>query len=146
MKENKDIFDDDFSPFDFEQTLLLDQAPITMFGGKEGTSDNESSLCVLFQPEDCDILITGDRSEDGEQELMNHMQLPDLEILIAGHHGSRTSTSWELLNATKPEIVLISVGEDNRYGHPSDAVLQRLADFGCEVYRTDTYGTIIFRR
>ena len=72
-------------------------------------------------------------------------QLPDLEILLAGHHGSRTSTSWELLNATRPEIVLISVGEDNRYGHPTQETLDRLDLFGCQVYRTDLEGTIILR-
>jgi len=99
----------------------------------------------LFQPENCDILITGDRSFDGELALMEHTDLPDLEILIAGHHGSRTSTSWELLNMTRPEIVIISVGEDNHYGHPTWETLERLKLFGCGVYRTDLEGTIIFR-
>ena len=99
----------------------------------------------MFQPESCDILITGDRSEAGEEELMQHTDLPDLEILIAGHHGSRTSTSWELLDETRPEIVIISVGADNRYGHPTWETLERLKLFGCNVYRTDLEGTIIFR-
>lgn len=125
--------------------IALNDADITIFAAADTPDSNEGSLCILFQPQDCDILITGDRSEEGEQALMAHTRLPDLEILIAGHHGSRTSTSWELLNATRPEIVIISVGEDNRYGHPTWETLQRLELFGCDVYRTDLAGTLIFR-
>ena len=128
-----------------EADLSIEEAEITIYASADRTDANESSLCILFQPADCDILITGDRSFDGEQALMEHTNLPDLEILIAGHHGSRTSTSWELLNETRPEIVIISVGEDNRYGHPTQETLERLDLFGCGVYRTDLEGTIIFR-
>ena len=128
-----------------EQNMSLDEVDITIYPSNNTEDANESSLCVLFQPEDCDILITGDRSFDGEAELMNEVTLPDLEILVAGHHGSRTSTSWDLLNVTRPEIVMISVGADNRYGHPTGETLERLKLFGCDIYRTDLEGTIIFR-
>ena len=128
-----------------EEDLVFDDVPITIYPSANTADDNESSLCILFQPENCDILITGDRSIDGEQELLEHTGLPDLEILIAGHHGSRTSTSLELLRATRPELVIISVGEENSYGHPAGETLERLKIFGCDVYRTDTQGTIIFR-
>ena len=123
----------------------MDEADITIFPSDNREDANESSLCILFQPEDCDILITGDRSFDGEAELMETVDLPDLEILVAGHHGSRTSTSWELLNATRPEITIISVGAGNRYGHPTWETLERLDLFGCNIYRTDLEGTIILR-
>ena len=125
--------------------LVLSGADITIYPSTQAKDSNESSLCILFQPENCDILITGDRSALGEQELMERTTLPDLEILIAGHHGSRTSTSWELLNATRPEVVIISVGADNSYGHPTQETLDRLDLFGCLVYRTDLEGTIILR-
>ncbi len=128
-----------------QEDLVLEDANITIYPSADTQDDNESSLCILFQPADCDILITGDRSIEGEKELMEHTDLPDLEILVAGHHGSRTSTSWELLNETSPEIVIISVGADNNYGHPTWETLERLALFGCGVYRTDFEGTIIFR-
>ena len=108
-------------------------------------SDNESSLCVLFQGGNCDILLTGDRSDFGELLLMEEHTLPALEILIAGHHGAKTSTSPELLDATRPSIVAISVGR-NAYGQPADELLARLAAYGCAVYRTDLDGTLIFRR
>jgi len=77
--------------------------------------------------------------------LLKSAKLPDLEILVAGHHGSKHSTCEELLAATRPEIVVISVGENN-YGHPADEVLDRLAKYGCTVYRTDIHGTITLRR
>lgn len=124
---------------------VLDDADITLYPSVASDEANESSLCILFQPEECDILITGDRSFDGEAALMAHTDLPDLEILVAGHHGSRTSTSWELLNETRPEIVIISVGANNSYGHPTEETLTRIELFGSAVYRTDLLGTIIFR-
>ena len=125
--------------------LPLPNGSLSIYPSFVTEDDNESSLCILFQPENCDILITGDRSEEGEMALLEYTDLPDLEILVAGHHGSRTSTSWQLLNETRPEIVIISVGEDNRYGHPAWETLERLSLFGCSVYRTDTEGSIIFR-
>ncbi len=128
-----------------ETETQLKEVDITIYPSEDREDANESSLCILFQPEDCDILITGDRSFDGEEELMQQVSLPDLEILVAGHHGSRTSTSWELLNATRPDVAVISVGADNRYGHPTWETLERLNLFGCGVYRTDLEGTIIFR-
>ena len=127
------------------EELQLEDGKITIIPSQNRQDANESSLCVLFQKKNCDILITGDRSEKGEQELMDTVELPDLEILVAGHHGSATSTSWELLRATQPEIVLISVGEGNRYGHPKQETLERLKLFDCLVYRTDLEGTLIFR-
>jgi competence protein ComEC len=128
-----------------EKDLFLDEGNITIFPSFEGEESNESGLCILFQPENCDILITGDRSTSGERDLIAHAELPDLEILVAGHHGSASSTSWELLDATRPEIVLISVGEGNTYGHPAKDTIDRLDLFGCTVYRTDLEGTIILR-
>ncbi len=121
-------------------------AKITIVGPFSRESGNESGLCILFQRENCDILITGDRGELGELMLLLGRTLPDLELLVVGHHGSATSTGEKLLAATTPEIAVISVGRENRYGHPSDKVLKRLAEWGCTVYRTDINGTIIFRR
>ena len=125
-----------------EQIYPVADGLLTIFSAKANKSDNESSLCVLFQPEDCDILITGDRTVAGERALMAQTELPDIEILIAGHHGAPTSVGVELLRATDPEIVLISVGEKNTFGHPSPETLKRLENFGCIVCRTDLDGTI----
>ena len=105
--------------------------------------ENETSLCILFQAKDCDILITGDRGSSGEKALLAGYDLPKLDILVAGHHGSAQSTNFDLLSKTMPRTVVISCSD--KYGHPAGELLQRLAMFGCEVRRTDLEGTIIFR-
>jgi len=109
-------------------------------------TDNENSLCVLFDTEKCDILITGDRDGYGERSLLRSADIPDVDILIAGHHGSGNSTCEELLTAVKPEIVCISAGAGNPYGHPAPGLMERLTEHGCSVYRTDLQGTITIRR
>lgn len=125
--------------------LAFGNAKITLIPAENGEVDNEWSMCVLFQTEKCDILITGDRNIQGELELMKQITLPDLEVLVVGHHGSRSSTSDALLAAATPEVAVISVGEGNRYAHPAEEVLERLENYGCEILRTDQEGTIIYR-
>ena len=125
---------------------IFGDAAIQLFAPETLEMGNESSICILFQTENCDILITGDRSREGELRLLQRTQLPELELLIAGHHGSKNATSESLLALTSPEYVFISAGENNRYGHPSKEVLERLERHGCAVYRTDRQGDLIFRR
>ena len=115
----------------------------TLYPADSATDDNESSVCVLFQAENCDILITGDRGVTGEKALLKAFDLPQLELLVAGHHGSAESTNFELLHKTRPKAVVISTG--SRYNGPSEELLDRLRMFGCLVWRTDQQGTIIFR-
>ena len=107
---------------------------------------NESSLCVLFDTKKCDILITGDRDGFGERSLLRNADIPQVDVLIAGHHGSKNSVCEELLQAVEPEIVCISVGADNPYGHPAPELLERLDTWGCRVFRTDLQGDIVIRR
>ena len=127
---------------DFE--LTFGECKIQLFAPEKYELENECSICVLFQSEKCDILITGDRGTFGEHLLVNKVQLPQLDVLVAGHHGSAYSTGERLLEQTKPEYVMISVG-DNRYGHPAKSLLERLKLRSCAVYRTDIYGTILYR-
>lgn len=128
-----------------ESTLVLDETQITLYTTKLRSDDNENSMSVLFQPENCDILITGDRGASGEKALLAHAELPDLEVLVVGHHGAKGTASLPLLSVTDPEIALISLSEDNPYGHPAEDVKERLALFGIEVLRTDQNGTILIR-
>ena len=126
--------------------LTWGNTEITIFAPTFPGSSNEKSLCVLFDTEKCDILITGDRDAFGERMLLRRAQIPKVDVLIAGHHGSKNSTCEELLQAVSPEIVCISAGKDNPYGHPASELLERLAAYGCTVYRTDLNGTITIRR
>ena len=125
--------------------LTAADAKLTIVTSLDHDGGNESSLCVLFQAGNCDILITGDRTELGEKLLMKQIDLPELELLVVGHHGAKNSTCQELLDAASPQIAVISVGKHNRYGHPHETVLRRLEDSGTMILRTDADGTIIFR-
>lgn len=128
-----------------DMVLTYGNVKITIFAPLSYKSGNESSMCVLFQTENCDILIMGDRDIQTEQMLLSRRDLPKLELLIAGHHGAATSTGEALLEQTKPEYVFISVGANNLYGHPAQEVLERLNKYGCIVYCTDEYGTLIYK-
>jgi len=127
-------------------TLSWGNTVLSVYASDFSGSSNENSLCILFDTEKCDILITGDRNALGERMLLRRAEIGAVDVLIAGHHGSKNSTGEELLRAVEPEVVCISVGADNSYGHPSPELLQRLQSFGCTVYRTDQNGTIIIRR
>lgn len=110
-----------------------------------GTSDeNERGVCMLVTNDGFDTLITGDIDSQLEKMLIGANDLPDIELLVVGHHGSRYSTSRELLETVAPEIGVISVGY-NTYGHPSEEVLARLMESGAAVYRTDELGNIIIK-
>ncbi len=126
--------------------LAFGDTKIQIFSPTFPGNSNEKSLCLLLDTKKCDILITGDRSGFGERALLRNTVLSDVDVLIAGHHGAAGSTCEELLNAVTPEIVCISAGADNPYGHPSPELLRRLADHACAIYRTDQQGTIIIRR
>lgn len=128
-----------------DMTVEWEQGKITLYPSTIHKTSNESSLCVLFQTKNCDILITGDRSAEGEALLLMQGEIPALDALVVGHHGAASATSQLLLERTTPATALISVGEGNAYGHPSQEVLDRLKACGCVIRRTDLEGTIVFR-
>lgn len=131
---------------DRELVLETEGASIRIYPPTFAGNRNENSLCLLLVAENCVILITGDRSGTGERALLRTAQIPDVDILVAGHHGAAGSTCEQLLRVCRPETVCISVSPDNPYGHPAPQLLQRLQEFGCTVFRTDRHGTIILRR
>ena len=126
--------------------ICFGEGRMVIYGPVYSGYSNENSLCVLFDTEKCDILITGDRSGFGERMLLRTHTLPDVDVLVAGHHGAGDSVTEELLRAVTPETVLISVSENNSFGHPHEDTLSRLESFGCEILRTDRIGTILYRR
>lgn len=139
-------YGDKINWIDSVSSLTLTTGTMTFLPSDIGKTSNENSVCVLFESKECVILITGDRSRSGEKELLRNYILPDVDVLIAGHHGSKNATSQELLQAVRPETVIVSVGANNRYGHPARETLDRLAEFGCKVYRTDLEGSVLIRR
>ena len=118
----------------------LGDMPIMLYPPLGAMVENEKGLSVLTLGDLCS-LITGDMSASGERALLRFAVIPPIDLLVAGHHGSRHSTSEELLAAASPNIAAISVGR-NSYGHPSAETLERLESFGAAVYRTDLLGNI----
>lgn len=107
-----------------------------------GTGEsNETGLSVLASGKKMEVLVTGDMEIGTELLLLKAHEIPDIDVLVAGHHGSRDSTSEILLKQVKPEIVVISVGENN-YGHPHEETLERIKAARAEIYRTDQRGNI----
>jgi DNA internalization-related competence protein ComEC/Rec2 len=123
--------------------LSNDLCEVTLYAPFSGASSNESGVCMLFSQGDFDVLITGDVNMEMERRLVKYGSLPDIEVLVAGHHGSHYSTGDVLLEAVLPELVLISVGADNSYGHPHEDALARIDAAGAVIWRTDVQGDLI---
>jgi len=128
---------------DEDETLTCGESTLRLYAPLGAGTTNEEGLSLLCTLDDFDVLITGDMDSSIEQRLIKYGDLPDIELLIAGHHGSQYATSEALLLATMPEYAAISVGY-NSYGHPTDETLMRLGAAGCDIYRTDQMGTITF--
>ena len=88
-------------------------------------------------------MFMGDASVTTEHEILDKYNLSDIDVLKVGHHGSRTSSSKEFINEINPKYSVISVGKNNRYGHPNKEALDNLKD--SKIYRTDQDGSIMFK-
>ena len=125
-----------------EQTeISLGAATVTVFPPVGKGDMNEQGLTYLCTSGDFDLLITGDMSGPTELALTQMYKLPDVEVLLVGHHGSKYSSQQEFLSKIEPDAAIISVG-DNNYGHPTDAAISRLEAAGATVYRTDRQGCV----
>ena len=125
-----------------ETADTLGDTVLTIYPPVQSGGDlNELGLTALASAGDFDLLITGDMSGSTEKKLVETYALPDIEVLVVSHHGSRYSSNIRFLKAVTPEAAVISVG-DNNYGHPSEETLQRLLAVGADIWRTDQQGTI----
>lgn len=104
---------------------------------------NEYSAAARLEYSDTSFLFMGDAESVSELEMLGGGFNLDSDVLKAGHHGGKTSSSRDFLQAVTPEYSIISCGEDNSYGHPHIETLNRLTDIGSEIYRTDEMGTIV---
>lgn len=110
---------------------------------------NEQSLALHVRYQKLDIMLMGDLEKEGEANLIrsgrleDFAQFPDeIEILKAGHHGSKGATSEELLRRLRPKLTILSYGKGNRYGHPSEETMKRLKKANCRSVSTEKYGEI----
>ncbi|MCM1189896.1 MAG: ComEC/Rec2 family competence protein [bacterium] len=120
---------------------------ICLHPGRDAPADNTNaySQCIYAEFERFSLLLTGDVEGEGEQALLRELQnrkITGVSVLKVAHHGSRNSTSRELLQQISPGLAVISCGKDNRYGHPHRELLDRLEDAGCRILQTPEKGAV----
>ena len=129
-------------PVSSDLEVTLGAARLRIYGPLTASAaGNEAGLSLYAALPDCSVLITGDLNADSETQLLGAHAIPPVDLLVAGHHGSKYSTSSLLLRKTMPKAVIVSVGE-NSYGHPAQETLDRIQSAGAKVLRTDELGTI----
>ncbi len=113
---------------------------------EEDRGGNENSIVLKLHYKNFDAILMGDAGEKQEKQILDTYGASQLacDLYKVGHHGSNTSSSAEFLAAVKPIYAIIGCGAANSYGHPTGEVLERLADSGAEVLRTDLLGELVF--
>lgn len=126
-------------------TFALGSAEVTIIGPVKPDEEEPNNMSIVLRIVygDTSFLFTGDAEREEEQDILAAGYDLESTVLKVGHHGSDTSTSYPFLYAIDPEYGVISVGEGNSYGHPTDDTLSRLRDSDVKVFRTDMQGTII---
>lgn len=125
----------------FSQNILnISNYKFYFLNDSDLNSENEDSLIVFTKLNNHNILFMGDAGIYSEEYILSKYNLPKIDILKVGHHGSDTSTNEEFIKKINLEYALISVGNKNRYGHPKDTVLETLSN--SKIYRTDIDGSV----
>ena len=120
--------------------LNIDNNKFHFLQTKYYDNENDNSNVIYTELDGYKFMFMGDASVTTEKEIMNKYNLPDIDVLKVGHHGSYTSTSTDFINVIKPKYSVISVGENNMYKHPNKSVLDILDN--TKLFRTDVDGTI----
>ena len=123
--------------------LNIDNNKLYFLQTKKYDNENDNSNVIYTELNGYKFMFMGDASSTTEKELMSIYNLSDIDVLKVGHHGSRTSSSIEFINEINPVYSIISVGKNNRYGHPNKEVLDALEE--SKIYRTDQNGSIMFK-
>ena len=106
-------------------------------------NSNDNSVVIRLVNGNNSFMFMGDAEETSEQDMISTGMNLDCDVLSLGHHGSASSTTWDLLEASTPSWAVISCGQDNSYGHPSAETMGKLKDMDIPVFRTDDQGTVI---
>ena len=118
----------------------IDKYKFQFLNTKEYDNENDNSNVIYFNDDNYKFLFMGDAGIEKEKDILNKYNLRDIDFLKVGHHGSNTSSSKEFIESINPKYSLLSVGKNNRYGHPKDSVLDILSN--SKIYRTDINGSI----
>ena len=123
--------------------LNIDDNKLYFLNNKDYGNENDNSSVIYTKLNSHKFLFMGDAGVEVEEDLIEKYNIQDIDVLKVGHHGSKTSTGKEFVGVINPKYSIISVGKNNRYGHPNDSVLQNLND--SKIYRTDQDGSIMFK-
>ena len=123
--------------------LNMDNYKLYFLQTKQYDNENDNSNVIYFNYNNYKFLFMGDAGVEKENDIVEKYNLKNIDFLKVGHHGSRTSSSKEFINEINPKYSVISVGKNNRYGHPNRDVLNNLAN--TKIYRTDEDGSIMFK-
>ena len=123
--------------------LNIDDNKLYFLNNKDYGNENDNSSVIYIELNNHKFLFMGDAGLEVEQDLIKKYNLNNIDVLKVGHHGSKTSSSKSFIDEVNPKYSIISVGKNNRYGHPNDKVLENLSD--SKIYRTDIYGSIMFK-
>ena len=105
-------------------------------------NSNDNSVVIRLVNGDNSFMFMGDAEETSEQDMISTGMNLDCDVLCLGHHGSASSTSWDLLEASTPSWAVVSCGKGNSYGHPTAETMGKLSDMDIPVFRTDDQGTV----
>ena len=120
--------------------LNIDKYKLQFLNTKEYDNENDNSSVIYFNYNSYKFLFMGDAGVEKEKDILEKYNISDIDFLKVGHHGSNTSSSELFINSINPKYSLISVGKNNRYGHPKDEVLDILSN--SKIYRTDLNGSV----
>ena len=123
--------------------LNTDKNKLYFLQTKVYDNENDNSNVIYTEIGGYKFMFMGDASIITEKEILDKYKLPDIDVLKVGHHGSKTSSSKEFINEINPKYSIISVGKNNRYGHPNNEILENLEK--SKIYRTDQDGSAMFK-
>ena len=123
--------------------LNINDSKLYFLNSKYYGNENDNSSVIYTEFDNHKFLFMGDAGLEVEEDLIKKYNLQDIDVLKVGHHGSKTSSGKEFVNELNPKYSVISVGKNNRYGHPNDSVLDNLEN--SKIYRTDEDGSIMFK-
>ena len=116
---------------------------ITILNTEEYDNENDNSNVIYIELNNYKFMFMGDAGVDKEKDILERHNISNIDVLKVGHHGSKTSSSKSFINKINPKYSIISVGKNNRYGHPNKEVLNNLDH--SKIYRTDEDGSIMFK-
>ena len=123
--------------------LNIDNNKLYFLQTKEYNNENDNSNVIYTELNGYKFMFMGDAGVEKEEDILDKYNITDIDVLKVGHHGSRTSSSKEFIDEINLRYSIISVGKNNRYGHPNKEVLNNLED--SKIYRTDLDGSIMFK-